>query len=205
PFSTREPGGSRAPGPPGCAAWHSPGHGPRLCRRARDSTSAPAPSGRCSRWRVQRCPRSPVPPRSCCAPFPDRTLTGLGQIKATTRSPQSISPHPITAQRGTAVYALATLSRAHYHCVLKVPALQCLLNSLYVKASAREGAPLSWRPSADAVAGNGGPLNWPPSAHTVAGNGAPLSWRPSADAVAGRLDMPEITRTAAEVAAMLED
>jgi hypothetical protein len=33
----------------------------------------------------------------------------------------------------------------------------------------REGRPLSWVPSADAVAGNGGPLNWPPSAHTVAG------------------------------------
>ena len=37
------------------------------------------------------------------------------------------------------------------------------------------------------------------------GEGAPLSWRPSADAVAGGTDMPEITRTAAEVAAMLED
>jgi hypothetical protein len=37
------------------------------------------------------------------------------------------------------------------------------------------------------------------------GNGPPLSWRPSAHAVAGRTEMPEITRTAAEVAAMLED
>src|SRR5262249_17263370 len=30
----------------------------------------------------------------------------------------------------------------------------------------------------------GGPLSWPPSAHAVAGNGAALSCRPSADAVA---------------------
>src|SRR5262245_61290390 len=29
--------------------------------------------------------------------------------------------------------------------------------------SQREGAPLNWRPSADAVAGNGGPLSWAPS------------------------------------------
>src|SRR5262249_57016065 len=130
------------------------------------------------RWRAQRCPRSPVPPRSCCAPFPDRTLTGFGHIKAITRSPQSIAPCPITAQRGTAVCALATLSRSRYHCVLKVPALQCLLNILYVKACAREGGTLNCAPSADAVAGNG----------------APLSWRPSADTVAGRTDMPEITR-----------
>ena len=64
-----------------------------------------------------------------------------------------------------------------------------------------EGAPLSWRPSAHAVAGKGGTLSCAPSAHAVAGkggtlscapsavadagNGAPLSWRPSADAVAG--------------------
>src|SRR5215471_20658851 len=34
---------------------------------------------------------------------------------------------------------------------------------------AREGAPLSWRPSAVADAGNGAPLTWRPSAHTVAG------------------------------------
>src|SRR5437870_5800162 len=36
----------------------------------------------------------------------------------------------------------------------------------------REGAPLSWRPSADAVAGNGGTLSYSlrsPSAHAVAG------------------------------------
>src|SRR5215510_8961331 len=52
--------------------------------------------------------------------------------------------------------------------------------------SRREGRPLSWAPSADAVAGNGTPLNWRPSAHAVAGNGRPLSWAPSADAVAGR-------------------
>src|SRR5262245_55112927 len=32
----------------------------------------------------------------------------------------------------------------------------------------REGAPLNWRPSADAVAGNGAPLNWPLSADAVA-------------------------------------
>jgi acyl-CoA synthetase (NDP forming)/RimJ/RimL family protein N-acetyltransferase len=34
-----------------------------------------------------------------------------------------------------------------------------------------EGAPLSWRPSADAVAGNGAPLSWRPSADAVAGEG----------------------------------
>src|ERR687888_191076 len=46
--------------------------------------------------------------------------------------------------------------------------------------SRREGAPLNWRPSADAVAGNGGTLSCAPSADAVAGNGAPLNWRPSA-------------------------
>jgi hypothetical protein len=35
----------------------------------------------------------------------------------------------------------------------------------------REGAPLNWRPSADAVAGNGRPLSWAPSADAVAGGG----------------------------------
>jgi hypothetical protein len=34
-----------------------------------------------------------------------------------------------------------------------------------------EGAPLSWRPSADAVAGHGAPLSWRPSADAVAGHG----------------------------------
>ena len=37
--------------------------------------------------------------------------------------------------------------------------------------SQREGAPLNWRPSADAVAGNGRPLSWAPSADAVAGGG----------------------------------
>src|SRR5262245_63158015 len=34
-----------------------------------------------------------------------------------------------------------------------------------------EGAPLNWRPSADAVAGNGRPLSWAPSADAVAVGG----------------------------------
>jgi hypothetical protein len=34
---------------------------------------------------------------------------------------------------------------------------------------AREGRPLSWAPSADAVAGNGRPLSWAPSTDTIAG------------------------------------
>src|SRR5215470_8559312 len=38
----------------------------------------------------------------------------------------------------------------------------------------------------------GRPLSWAPSAHAVAGNGGTLSWRPSADAVAGN----ELTRLA---------
>src|SRR5215470_7853936 len=42
---------------------------------------------------------------------------------------------------------------------------------LTLTLSQREGAPLNWRPSADAVAGNGRPLSWAPSAHAVAGGG----------------------------------
>jgi hypothetical protein len=41
----------------------------------------------------------------------------------------------------------------------------------------KEGAPLNWRPSADAVAGNGPPLSWRPSADTVAEGVAPDHWR----------------------------
>jgi enediyne biosynthesis protein E4 len=41
--------------------------------------------------------------------------------------------------------------------------------------------------------GEGGPLSWPPSAHAVAGNGGPLSWPPSTDAVAGERQEPEPT------------
>src|SRR5262249_9226859 len=37
---------------------------------------------------------------------------------------------------------------------------------------AEEGAPLSWRPSADADAGNGAPLSWRPATDAVAGNEA---------------------------------
>src|SRR5262249_29755404 len=61
-----------------------------------------------------------------------------------------------------------------------------------------EGRPLSWAPSAHAVAGGGRPFSWAPSAHAVAGEGHPLSWvsggsgtgryslrSPSAHAVAG--------------------
>jgi len=47
--------------------------------------------------------------------------------------------------------------------------------SLTLTLSQREGAPLNWRPSADAVAGNGGTLNCAPSAVADAGNGAPLN------------------------------
>src|SRR5919198_480296 len=49
----------------------------------------------------------------------------------------------------------------------------------------REGATLSCRPSADAVAGNGGALTCAPSADAVAGNAGLLSLARSADAVAG--------------------
>ena len=60
---------------------------------------------------------------------------------------------------------------------------------LTLTLSQGEGRPLSWAPSADAVAGNGGTLTCAPSADAVAGNGRPLSYSlrsPSADAVAGR-------------------
>src|SRR5215470_4802773 len=56
---------------------------------------------------------------------------------------------------------------------------------LILTLSQREGAPLNWRPSADAVAGNGGTLSCAPSAVADAGNGPPFMRRPSADAVAG--------------------
>ena len=45
---------------------------------------------------------------------------------------------------------------------------------LTLTLSRREGAPLNWRPSADAVAGNGGTLSYSlrsPSADAVAGRG----------------------------------
>jgi hypothetical protein len=45
------------------------------------------------------------------------------------------------------------------------------LKPLTLTLSQREGAPLNWRPSADAVAGNGRPLSWAPSADAVAGGG----------------------------------
>ena len=58
--------------------------------------------------------------------------------------------------------------------------LLCLILAWYtpsldaqVPAPRGEGAPLSWRPSAHAVAGNGPPLNWRPSADAVAGAGMP--------------------------------
>jgi hypothetical protein len=47
---------------------------------------------------------------------------------------------------------------------------------LTLTLSQREGAPLNWRPSADAVAGNGRPLSWAPSADAVAGGGDTKTW-----------------------------
>jgi hypothetical protein len=46
-----------------------------------------------------------------------------------------------------------------------------MLAGVDAQAYGGEGAPLSWRPSADTVAGKGAPLSWRPSAHAVAGEG----------------------------------
>src|SRR5262245_37226427 len=80
-------------------------------------------------------------------------------------------------QRGSCLSPVPTLSQR------EGGTLSCAPSAV---TDAGNGAPLNWRPSADAVAGNGGTLSCTPSAVTDAGNGPPLNWRPSADAVAGR-------------------
>src|SRR5215510_12347995 len=78
-----------------------------------------------------------------------------------------------------------TSSEVSYQAVCWCRRVRGCWQELTYRYLAGEGAPLNWRPSADAVAGNGGTLNCAPSADTVAGNGTPLNWRPSAHAVAG--------------------